>query len=134
KQIGNQGAALTDYPLPTGNNGLFVASQDPSSPYLITTNPQLGSLGKTDPSLFNALNDYLAHPTSGTLTPAVQPGTPSSPRIETAPVYTDESKFLGSAYFMDRLKLTPDYDYKFLGDAAFDTRYVDNAVLSQTGQ
>ncbi|MBU9823898.1 hemagglutinin repeat-containing protein, partial [Rahnella perminowiae] len=134
KQIGNQGAALTDYPLPTGNNGLFVASTNPASPYLITTNPQLGSLGKTDPSLFNALNDYLAHPTSGMLTPAVQPGTPSNPRIETAPVYTDESKFLGSAYFMDRLKLTPDYDYKFLGDAAFDTRYVDNAVLSQTGQ
>ncbi|WP_410175510.1 hemagglutinin repeat-containing protein, partial [Rahnella perminowiae] len=134
KQIGNQGAALTDYPLPTGNNGLFVASTNPASPYLITTNPQLGSLGKTDPSLFNALNDYLAHLTSGTLTPAVQPGTPSNPRIETAPVYTDESKFLGSAYFMDRLKLTPDYDYKFLGDAAFDTRYVDNAVLSQTGQ
>lgn len=162
KQIGNQGAALTDYPLPTGNNGLFVASTNPASPYLITTNPQLGGIGKTDPSLFNALNDYLARPTSaisavgkqatsgGTglssaafsatpvagqvVHPAVQPGTPSGPRIETAPVYTDESKFLGSAYFMDRLKLTPDYDYKFLGDAAFDTRYVDNAVLSQTGQ
>ncbi|MFO6296943.1 hemagglutinin repeat-containing protein [Rahnella selenatireducens] len=193
QQIGNRGAALTDYPLPTGNNGLFVASQDPSSPYLITTNPQLGSIGKTDPSLFNALNDYLSRPTSpvsvvnqqsvqsggglnfvsagspgslpalsssstlafaptsatgatfvtaagsvpaqGTVvTRVVQPGTPSSPRIETAPAYTDESKFIGSAYFMNRLNLTPDYDYKFLGDAAFDTRYVDNAVLSQTGQ
>lgn len=183
KQIGNQGAALTDYPLPTGNNGLFVASQDPSSPYLITTNPQLGGIGKTDPSLFNALNDYLSRPTSavsgvnqqttqngaglstvpgssglafvqtpaapggkgataagyipaqGTVNnPVVQPGTPSNPRVETAAAYTDESQFIGSAYFMDRLNLTPDYDYKFLGDAAFDTRYVDNAVLSQTGQ
>ncbi|MGV8927047.1 MAG: hemagglutinin repeat-containing protein [Ewingella sp.] len=134
KQIGNQGAALTDYPLPTGNNGLFVPGTNPSSPYLITTNPQLGSMGKTDPSLFNALNDYLAHPTSGALKPAVQMGTPSNPRIETAAVYTDESKFIGSAYFMDRLNLTPDFDYKFLGDAAFDTRYVSNAVLSRTGQ
>jgi len=134
KQIGNQGAALTDYPLPTGNNGLFVPGTNPSSPYLITTNPQLGSMGKTDPSLFNALNDYLAHPTSGALKPAVQVGTPSNPRIETASVYTDESKFIGSAYFMNRLNLTPDFDYKFLGDAAFDTRYVSNAVLSRTGQ
>ncbi|PKE27844.1 filamentous hemagglutinin [Rahnella sp. AA] len=134
KQIGNQGAALTDYPLPTGNNGLFVASTNSASPYLITTNPQLASIGKTDPALFNALNDYLAHPTTGALTPAVQTGTPSNPRVETAPAYTDESQFIGSAYFMNRLNLTPDYDYKFLGDAAFDTRYVDNAVLSQTGQ
>ncbi|TPG55388.1 hemagglutinin repeat-containing protein [Ewingella americana] len=134
KQIGNQGAALTDYPLPTGNNGLFAPGTNPSSPYLITTNPQLGSMGKTDPSLFNALNDYLAHPTSGALKPAVQMGTPSNPRIETASVYTDESKFIGSAYFMNRLNLTPDFDYKFLGDAAFDTRYVSNAVLSRTGQ
>ncbi|MFZ4835187.1 hemagglutinin repeat-containing protein [Rouxiella sp. Mn2063] len=354
KQIGNQGASLTDYPLPTGNNGLFVASKDPSSPYLITTNPQLGEIGKTDASLFNGLNDFLSRPaaavsginqqatqnrggpnfvnipTQGSLpglssapslgslpawssapgigalptltsataldmlstsasashldslptlssaitsgaqptwsaapaldvqraspsspnagttpvlpstpilatqpvasteealptlpapvtvaaqpvlptssntgspptlpasantgsqavlpaspdsgshptlpvspdhgslptlvsvttqaqnqtvtaipaastvpaqglvvNPVVQPGTPPSPRIETAAVYTDESKFIGSAYFMDRLNLKPDYDYKFLGDAAFDTRYVSNAVLNRTGQ
>lgn len=34
---------------------------------------------------------------------------------------------------LDRLNLKPDYDYRFLGDAAFDTRYVSNAVLNQTG-
>ncbi|MFF6011244.1 hemagglutinin repeat-containing protein [Rahnella sp. R3(2024)] len=150
QQIGNSGAALTDYPLPSGNNGLFVASQDPSSPYLITTNPQLGSVGKTDPSLFNALNDYLARPAGSALSldalpggipaagqvlnPAVTPGTPTTPRIETAALYTDQSQFIGSSYFLDRLNLRPDYDYKFLGDAAFDTRYISNAVLSQTGQ
>ncbi|MDR3434507.1 MAG: hemagglutinin repeat-containing protein, partial [Rouxiella aceris] len=160
-QIGNQGASLTDYPLPTSNNGLFVASQDPASRYLITTNPQLGGIGKTDPSLFSALNDYLARspsslstvsqlnaqhsvaptlvagsvPAQGTVVnPVVQSGTPSNPRIETAPVYTDESQFIGSSYFLQRLNLTPNYDYKFLGDAVFDTRYVSNAVLSQTGQ
>lgn len=29
--------------------------------------------------------------------------------------------------------LNPDSDYRFLGDAAFDTRYVSNVVLNQTG-
>lgn len=41
------------------------------------------------------------------------------------------NQFLGSAY-MDRLKLNPEYDYRFLGDAAFDTRYVSNAMLNKT--
>ncbi|WP_421081327.1 hemagglutinin repeat-containing protein, partial [Serratia fonticola] len=40
---------------------------------------------------------------------------------------------IGSSYFLDRLNLHPDYDYRFLGDAAFDTRYVSNAMLNQTG-
>ncbi|BAN95168.1 hypothetical protein E05_04020 [Plautia stali symbiont] len=137
QQIGNQGAALTDYPLPAGNNGLFVASKDPASPYLITTNPQLAEVGKTDGSLFDGLNAFLRNPTSGAVqqsTQAVtQPALSSSPRVETAAIYTDKDKFLGSAYLLNRLQLTPDKDYKFLGDAAFDTRYVSNAILSQTG-
>ncbi|HHS9208136.1 TPA: hemagglutinin repeat-containing protein, partial [Escherichia coli] len=52
---------------------------------------------------------------------------------ETAPSYTDEKQFLGSSYFLDRLGLKPEKDYRFLGDAVFDTRYVSNAVLSRTG-
>ncbi len=146
QQIGNQGAALTDYPVPAGNNGLFVASQNPSSPYLITLNPQLGTVGKTDASLFSALNSYLAQsvgkaggtlaiPAAGQVSdPAVQPGTPTTPRTETAAIYTDANQFLGSSYLLNRLNLNPGTDYRFLGDAAFDTRYVSNAVLSQTGQ
>ncbi|HAI1929271.1 TPA: Contact-dependent inhibitor A, partial [Escherichia coli] len=45
----------------------------------------------------------------------------------------DEKQFLGSSYFLDRLGLKPEKDYRFLGDAVFDTRYVSNAVLSRTG-
>ncbi|EFA4157850.1 Contact-dependent inhibitor A, partial [Escherichia coli O15:H21] len=33
----------------------------------------------------------------------------------------------------DRLGLKPEKDYRFLGDAAFDTRYVSNVILNQTG-
>jgi len=108
------------YPLPTGNNGYFVATSDPDSPYLITTNPKLNGLGQLDNSVFNDLNTLLG----------IQPG--QAPR-ETNSTWTDEHRYYGSSYFMDRLNLHPDYDYRFLGDAAFDTRYVSNALVNQTG-
>ncbi|MBV4414591.1 hemagglutinin repeat-containing protein, partial [Enterobacteriaceae bacterium YMB-R22] len=108
------------YPLPSGNNGYFVTSTDPDSPYLITVNPKLDGLGQLDESLFGDLYALLG----------IQPG--QAPR-ETGSQYTDQNQFLGSAYFLDRLNLNPDYDYRFLGDAAFDTRYASNFILNQTG-
>ncbi|HEB0452720.1 TPA: contact-dependent inhibition effector tRNA nuclease [Escherichia coli] len=114
------GASVSSYPLPSGNNGYFVPSSDPDSPYLITVNPKLDGLGKVDSSLFAGLYDLLR----------MQPG--QAPR-ETDPAYTDEKQFLGSSYILDRLGLKPEKDYRFLGDAAFDTRYVSNVILNQTG-
>ncbi|WP_170993138.1 hemagglutinin repeat-containing protein, partial [Escherichia coli] len=111
---------VSSYPLPSGNNGYFVPSTDPDSPYLITVNPKLDGLGKVDSSLFAGLYDLLR----------MQPG--QAPR-ETDPAYTDEKQFLGSSYILDRLGLKPEKDYRFLGDAAFDTRYVSNVILNQTG-
>ena len=118
----NQGKTVdtSAYPLPSGNNGYFVVSDDPKSPYLINVNPKLNGLGQLDPSLFGDLNAMLG----------IKPG--EAPR-ETNIAYTDQNQFLGSAYMLDRLKLNPEYDYRFLGDAAFDTRYVSNAMLNQTG-
>lgn len=108
------------YPLPSGNNGYFVPSTDPDSPYLITVNPKLDGLGQLDQSLFGDLYSMLG----------VKPG--QAPQ-ETRAAYTDKTQFLGSSYFLDRLGLQPEKDYRFLGDAAFDTRYVSNAVLNMTG-
>ncbi|WP_024913292.1 hemagglutinin repeat-containing protein [Chania multitudinisentens] len=118
--LGNNTANLADYPLPNGSDGRFVPNPDPNSPYLITTNPKLDGLGQLDNSLFDSLNAMLG----------LQPG--SAPQ-ETDSRYTNQSQFIGSAYFLSRLNLNPDYDYRFLGDAAFDTRYISNAVLHQTG-
>ncbi|HCM9254085.1 TPA: hemagglutinin repeat-containing protein [Enterobacter cloacae subsp. dissolvens] len=118
--LSNQNGSSGNYPLPSGNNGYFVPSTDPDSPYLITVNPKLDDLGNMDDSLFNGLYDLLG----------ITPG--ATPR-ETNSAYTDRNQFLGSAYFLDRLGLNPDRDYRFLGDAAFDTRYVSNAILNQTG-
>ncbi|MGS0638793.1 hemagglutinin repeat-containing protein [Citrobacter sp. VF227] len=118
----NQGKTVdtSAYPVPSGKNGYFVVSDDPKSPYLINVNPKLNGLGQLDPSLFSDLNAMLG----------IKPG--EAPR-ETNIAYTDQNQFLGSAYILDRLKLNPEYDYRFLGDAAFDTRYVSNAMLNQTG-
>ncbi|HAS1236695.1 hemagglutinin repeat-containing protein [Enterobacter cloacae] len=118
--LSDQNGSSGNYPLPSGNNGYFVPSTDPDSPYLITVNPKLDELGNMDDSLFNGLYDLLG----------ITPG--NAPR-ETNSAYTDRNQFLGSAYFLDRLGLNPDRDYRFLGDAAFDTRYVSNAILNQTG-
>ncbi len=118
--LSDQNGSSGNYPLPSGNNGYFVPSTDPDSPYLITVNPKLDDLGNMDDSLFNGLYDLLG------ITPDATPR-------ETNSAYTDRSQFLGSSYFLDRLGLNPDRDYRFLGDAAFDTRYVSNAILNQTG-
>ena len=118
----NGGTTLNsgDYPLPSSNSGYFVVSTDPQSPYLIITNPKLDGLGQLDNSLFNEI-----YAMQGMKAPV-------APR-ETGRQYTEESSFIGSAYFLDRLNLHPDYDYRFLGDAAFDTRYVSNALINTTG-
>lgn len=83
-------------------------------------NPKLDGLGKVDSSLFAGLYDLLR----------MHPG--QAPR-ETDPAYTDDKQFPGSSYFLDRLGLKPEKDYRFLGDAAFDTRYVSNYMLNQIG-
>ncbi|WFL69979.1 hemagglutinin repeat-containing protein [Pantoea sp. X85] len=120
--LGSYGASAVDtsaYPLPNSDNGYFVPG-DSSSPYLITVNPKLNGLGQLDASLFGDLNQLLGK----------QPG--SAPQ-ESRQQYTDVNTFLGSSYLLDKLNLKPDNDYRFLGDAAFDTRYVSNTVLNQTG-
>ncbi|MBP2168267.1 filamentous hemagglutinin [Erwinia toletana] len=108
------------YPLPTSNSGYFVTSGDPKSPYLINVNPKLNGLGELDQNLYGDLYKLLGQQ-------------PTGASQETRSQYTDEKQFLGSAYLLDRLQLNPEYDYRFLGDAAFDTRYVSNTVLNQTG-
>ena len=117
--LSGQNGSSGNYPLPSGNNGYFVPSTDPDSPYLITVNPKLDGLGNVDNSLFDGLYGLLG----------MKPG--QAPHADAR--WSDEKQFLGSSYFLDRLGLKPEKDYRFLGDAAFDTRYVSNAMLNLTG-
>ncbi|WP_284602905.1 hemagglutinin repeat-containing protein [Dickeya dadantii] len=120
QQLGSP--SLTDYPLPTSQNGLFVADTAGDSRYLIRTNPTLSQLGQVDNALFGDLRGLLGQ-TPGTTAP-----------VERSPTLTDPTQVLGSSYLLGKLNLDAEHDYRFLGDAAFDTRYISNAVLSQTGQ
>jgi len=123
QQVGKPSLTSVDtsaYPLPQGSDGYFIVSNDIKSHYLIVLNPKLNGLGKLDTSLFSELNQLLGKQ-------------PSKAPIETSAALTDKNTFLGSSYLLNRLNLKPEYDYRLLGDAAFDTRYVSNTVLSQTG-
>ncbi|WP_072034242.1 hemagglutinin repeat-containing protein [Pectobacterium fontis] len=113
---------LADYPLPTGNNGLLVVDPAADSRYLIHTNPKLEQLGQVDNALFSDLQTLLGQ----------QPSTVVS--VETRSQWTQADRVLGSSYLLDKLGLDADHDYRFLGDAEFDTRYISQAVLKQSGQ
>ncbi|WP_284070725.1 hemagglutinin repeat-containing protein [Pectobacterium quasiaquaticum] len=113
---------LAEYPLPTGNNGLLVVDPNADSRYLIHTNPKLEQLGQVDNALFSDLQMLLGQQPS-TVVP-----------VETRSQWTQADRVLGSSYLLDKLNLDADHDYRFLGDAEFDTRYISQAVLKQSGQ
>ncbi|WP_276202748.1 hemagglutinin repeat-containing protein [Pectobacterium brasiliense] len=113
---------LAEYPLPTGNNGLLVVDPNADSRYLIHTNPKLEQLGQVNNALFSDLQTLLGQQPS-TVVP-----------VETRSQWTQADRVLGSSYLLDKLNLDADHDYRFLGDAEFDTRYISQAVLKQSGQ
>ncbi|MEL7631669.1 hemagglutinin repeat-containing protein, partial [Pectobacterium aroidearum] len=113
---------LAEYPLPTGNNGLLVVDPNADSRYLIHTNPKLEQLGQVDNALFSDLQTLLGQQPS-TVVP-----------VETRSQWTQTDRVLGSSYLLNKLNLDADHDYRFLGDAEFDTRYISQAVLKQSGQ
>ncbi|WP_429069259.1 DUF637 domain-containing protein [Aeromonas dhakensis] len=62
------------------------------------------------------------------------PALATQPPLETSPTLTQVNQFLGSSYFFSQMNYAPEKDIKLLGDAAFDTRVIRDAVLAQTGR
>ncbi|MEP3477524.1 MAG: hemagglutinin repeat-containing protein [Hyphomicrobiales bacterium] len=54
--------------------------------------------------------------------------------FETRAPFIDVNKFYGSAYFIDRIGYHPETQVKFLGDAFFETRLIEQAILNKTGK
>ncbi|WP_290518799.1 DUF637 domain-containing protein [Alcanivorax sp.] len=53
--------------------------------------------------------------------------------IETNPLFASLDGFLGSAYLIDRLGLTPNVTTKRLGDSYYETSLIRDAVIAATG-
>ncbi|MGR1252350.1 two-partner secretion domain-containing protein [Aeromonas veronii] len=141
------GVPLPDYPVP-GGNGLFVVTDKPDSQYLIEVNPLISELGSAGNAALSNIDQALAAAAQASgqwdswqIINTAQPGTlPNgaaltlAPSVEQNPTWTDLAKFLGSNYFFAQLNYNPERDIKLLGDAAFDTRVIRDAVLAQTGR
>ncbi|WP_139159035.1 DUF637 domain-containing protein [Vibrio sonorensis] len=69
----------------------------------------------------NGLFIYSATPTSRYL-------------VETNPLLTNLTSFLGSDYFLEKIGYNPNADITFLGDAFYDTRIINQAIFEQTGK
>ncbi|WP_042043240.1 two-partner secretion domain-containing protein [Aeromonas rivuli] len=107
--------------------------------------PQIGSgatgvSGQWQQSLQHGWQGQIVSGVSVTAPGAVQinnqpmPALVTAPVVETSPVLTQVDQFLGSNYFFEQVNFAPEKDIKLLGDAAFDTRVIRDAVLAQTGR
>lgn len=78
----------------------------------------------------------VAVPAPGSVQTGLQavPALATQPPLETSPTLTQVNQFLGSSYFFSQMNYAPEKDIKLLGDAAFDTRVIRDAVLAQTGR
>ncbi|RWS48202.1 hypothetical protein CKA56_15435 [Arcobacter venerupis] len=54
--------------------------------------------------------------------------------VESNPLYTDLSNYTGSSYFLEKMNYQGDRTTKRLGDAAYETKLVSQAIIQQTGQ
>ncbi|MDN5081383.1 filamentous hemagglutinin N-terminal domain-containing protein [Aliarcobacter butzleri] len=54
--------------------------------------------------------------------------------IESNPIYTDKSTFIGSSYFLEKMDYRGDRITKRLGDAAYETKLIRDEIIKQTGQ
>ncbi|WP_339012862.1 DUF637 domain-containing protein [Aeromonas popoffii] len=142
------GVPLPDYPVPGGGSGLFVVTDKPDSQYLIEVNPLISELGSAGNAALSNIDQALAAAaqasgqwdswqTINTAQPDALPdgaALTQAPAVEQNPTWTDLGTFLGSNYFFAQLGYNPERDIKLLGDAAFDTRVIRDAVLAQTGR
>ncbi len=88
-----------------------------------------GFVNSADPSVMQVIASIPA----GSALYVPNPSPQAQYLVETNPAYTSLTAFHGSQYLVDRLGKTPS-DYTFLGDSYFDQQYVQQQIVSATGQ
>ncbi|NVN02093.1 two-partner secretion domain-containing protein [Asaia spathodeae] len=88
-----------------------------------------GFLNSADPSVMQVITSIPA----GSALYVPNPSPQAHYLVETNPAYTSLTAFHGSQYLVDRLGKSPS-DYTFLGDSYFDQQYVQQQIVSATGQ
>ena len=54
--------------------------------------------------------------------------------VESNPLYTNYSNFIGSSYFLEKMNYQGDRITKRLGDAGYETKLISDSIFKQTGQ
>ncbi|NCB12272.1 MAG: adhesin, partial [Erysipelotrichia bacterium] len=54
--------------------------------------------------------------------------------VESNPLYTNYSNFIGSSYFLEKMNYQGDRIIKRLGDAGYETKLISDSIFKQTGQ
>lgn len=93
-------------------------------------------------SVSGAAADTIARVSEGSLLPSgpyglfvpVAPDKNMGYLVEANPLYTSREHFIGSDYFLDRMGYEADRMAKRLGDAAYETQMVRDAVMNMTGE
>ncbi|MFY9084942.1 filamentous hemagglutinin N-terminal domain-containing protein [Aliarcobacter cryaerophilus] len=89
--------------------GILEKNKDLNDEYILPTN-KYGMFVSVDP---NKNLDYL---------------------VESNPLYTNYSNFIGSSYFLEKMNYQGDRKTKRLGDAGYETKLVSDAIFRLTGQ
>lgn len=107
------------------NKVLETSTYNPSNNYLINT--AINEKSKNNQNYNLPKNKY-------GMFVSVDPNKNLDYLVESNPLYTNYSNFIGSSYFLEKMNYQGDRKTKRLGDAGYETKLVSDAIFRLTGQ
>ncbi|MCI6031584.1 hemagglutinin repeat-containing protein, partial [Fusobacterium varium] len=122
--IGKTGTINTEnfITIPEGDKGLFVVNKD------LVNSSGISVAGKDKISVGNGELVFNNNSVSNNKTPGF------SYLIESNVKFTDMGYYMGSDYFFGKIGFNPEKNIRLLGDAFYESRVVNRAILESTGK